>query len=459
MSKPTALGANIFQGTFTRGVTDAGFEVLGHLEHGTYGMKSAKLNFPKLEVRVGRDAWKETEYKNKVDFMFCNPPCAAWSTAGKGDWESQVDRLRYVYDCVEAGVAVRPKAWCWESVTNAWRAGRSFVQEQIERWCDVGYHVTVLLQDNQFLGAPQARQRMFLIAHRHPLVWPKFFEPKLVEECLAEAKRNERGAGKNNLGPPIKPLDPLWMKRLWPKSRDYNGYLRHTYLDIGRGPKALKGSAPSTMTKRLYNDRVAPVMIRADHRLHPDEPRRCSWQEWLQFTGLPPTWKTSMKNLDAATLELGRAVLAPVGKWLATAVKKGLEMPPLKGRPTARVVDLRDPENPSEQQLFVFEGTTMKRTVPPPIGETVARQKEEAKARARSKAEGYGVTKEARRTTGNASRAPRLGSGFRIREMLVKGWDAERILKVVHAEFPGSKAKASDVYWNKRKLTLNGGVP
>jgi hypothetical protein len=49
------------------------------------------------------------------------------------------------------------------------------------------------------------------------------------------------------------------------------------------------------------------------------------------------------------------------------------------------------------------------------------------------------------------------GSGAYIRRLLVAGHlDTDAILEAVHAQFPGSKAKASDVAWNKGKLKKDG---
>ena len=55
---------------------------------------------------------------------------------------------------------------------------------------------------------------------------------------------------------------------------------------------------------------------------------------------------------------------------------------------------------------------------------------------------------------GGGSKKP--GSGVRIRELIMKGWDADRILETIHKEFPGSKAAKSDVAWNRGKLKKDG---
>lgn len=429
--KFTALGADIFAGLFTQGVKQAGFEVLGHLEHGPYGVATAKANFPDLDIRVGRENWNESEFKGKVDFLYTNPPCAAWSNAAqrgkaRGSWDTQLDRLRCVHDCVDAGLAIRPKAWCWESVTNAWRAGNQFVIHQAEKWNDAGYHCTVLLQDNQFLGTPQARQRMFLIAHKHPLVWPKLTKTTTVAEAFERLK----GKKLPELGLYEPPLQDLF-ERLWKLSDNHNGYLRHAWSEEGTGGK--KGRIPSVMVRRIKLDEPAPVMTDSGHRLHPTKPRWVSWHEWLALCGLPLTWKTSRTSLSGATVELARAVMPPVGKWLATAVRDGLLLPPLRGQPTTRLVDLRKPDAPYEEKLFTFDGFTAKAITPPPL--PLLKQSKH----------GGGEPKK-------SSGSSRPGSGARIRELLTKGWSHEKILATIHQEFPGSKATKSDVSWQKNHM-------
>jgi len=48
------------------------------------------------------------------------------------------------------------------------------------------------------------------------------------------------------------------------------------------------------------------------------------------------------------------------------------------------------------------------------------------------------------------------GSGSRIRELILKATPTEKILSIIRKEFPGSKAKASDVSWNRGKLKNDG---
>jgi hypothetical protein len=219
------------------------------------------------------------------------------------------------------------------------------------------------------------------------------------------------------------------------------------------------------MTARLRLDRPGPVMTDPTHKLHPTEPRFLTWYEWLAMTGMPNDWIPGPRSIQQAGVELSRAVLRPVGRWLATAVLRGLKKPPLRGAVTTRLVDLTDPERPYEQELFKFEGLTIKPIVPPPLPPLNAPKA--PKPPKPCEACG-GDAKRAKKCkvcmgTGFKPRPPprdpsKPGSGARIREMLMKGMDADSILAVIHKEFPGSRASKSDVSWNRGKLRKLGQV-
>jgi len=468
MKKPTALGIDIFAGLFTCGVKQAGFEIVGHLEHGEYGVASARLNFPKMDIRVGKDNWDVKRLTGKVDFIYSNPPCAAWSPM-RGDtlngWRDQLERLGYVRDGVEAAIAIRPQAWCWESVPNAWRHGRLFMLELAERLCDAGYHVTVLLQNNQYLGVPQRRERVFLIGHRRPLVWPKLTTITTVDQTLAAMP-------KKLPDPPVGPkgndtkIQRNW-DRLWRESAHCKGRLYTAFHALGEPPDMPR---PLAIVTRLDGSKPAPVMINSFSRLHPREPREFRWHEWLALCGLPYDWKTGcLTSWDAATRELARAVMPPVGRWLGKAVLGGLKLRPLRGEPTIRVVDLRDPEAPREELLWTrgdlpherIDFAKIEAAREPTGPNAVPHRKRVGYSKPGQKPRSFkGLDNDAKRPkVARASHAPRLGSGFRIRQMLVKNMPTDKILATIHKEFPDSVATGADVSWNKRKLRLQGGQP
>src|SRR5688572_17460201 len=80
MSKPTALGAYVFAGGFTLGVKNH-FDVQCVYEATPYGVATARRNQPEIPVHVGFENWELPDARS-VDFVYGNPPCAAWSPAG-----------------------------------------------------------------------------------------------------------------------------------------------------------------------------------------------------------------------------------------------------------------------------------------------------------------------------------------------------------------------------------------
>jgi len=349
----TALAGDVFAGLFTAGVKQAGFKVLGTLEHCNYGAKTAALNHPEVTQHIGVTDWGSdgpaARYAGKVDFMFTNPPCALWSQARgkpKGAWQAPDPRLAWGPDLITAGLVVRPRAWCWESVTNAWRHGREFLLEQAQRWANANYSVTVLLQNNMYLGVPQVRPRIFMIAHQHPLVWPALTEPVTVGEALKGIKVKESE----------KQWLSEWDKKLWEAAgtgRDLFHAFHGMHEEDQLAYRAATGrGAPSFLVKKLRMDRPSKVILGGLKTLHPVEPRYLTYQEYLRLCGAPADWQSSSSSLSIITAELSRAVMAPVGNWLGRAVADGLAKPKLR-KPMYQLVDFsKGPEFARTEDLW-----------------------------------------------------------------------------------------------------------
>lgn len=353
MKQLTALGGNIFAGLFTVGVKRAGYRVLGHLEHGPYGVATAQLNHPEL---VGRtwlhpSAWPAPAFFGRINLMFCNPPCAAWSSARaskKGSWEDHVERLAIIDHLTTYGIALKPDAWVWESVTNAWRHGRGFIDRIAGAWMDAGYSVTVLKQNNMYLGVPQNRPRILVTAHRRPLVLPPLTAPISFARALKSIRTKIPAAEKHWLSPGL--------TELWQRSPNLAYNVRRVFdaMDTKEQKSVLSergAGRPSFMVSRIDDTKPMGVLLDYSKRLHPREPRYLAWQEMLAACGLPPDWRAACAY-GPASAELSRAVMPPVGEWLATAVRDGLDQRPLRV-PTYRVVHLdAGPEYVYEEVLI-----------------------------------------------------------------------------------------------------------
>ena len=332
--KPRALAGNVFGGPFIRGILDAGFEVVAQLEHNDYGTKTSRLNFPWLDIRIGEGSWNISDFHD-IDLMFTNPPCAPWSTAAgnKGcNWQED-PRLHCIRSLISAGLTIRPKVWVWESVCTCFSKGRDFVDEQARVWMDAGYHTTILLQNNMYLGAPQNRKRMFFIAHRTPLIFPPFSRPKTVDEVLSEVDFLD-----SEIGTPRRDTD----KAIWEQSALHNGKFLPAWQRAGTQAIHTLGSRPGFLSQRLRGSEPCPVLFPIN-AWHPHEPRKFTYGELLALCGLPQNWQLEAYSESAMSGLLSRCVLAPVGKWLAEGVRAGLEWDELPLPPKYEIIDVRKP--------------------------------------------------------------------------------------------------------------------
>jgi DNA (cytosine-5)-methyltransferase 1 len=336
--KPIAIGGDIFAGLFTLGVKQAGFNVAAQLEHSDYGAKTCQANFPKLDLRLnGPENWNLRTLPKDIDLFYSNPPCAPWSNwnSGSASWRSD-PRIKWVDDLIETAIKLRTKTFIWESVPSTWVKGRPFTLKKAKVLIEAKYHVTVLLQNNMYLGAPQNRKRMMLIGHKYPLIWPAFYEPKTLEEWLDTAPDGiVEGLEHRDATP--------WERRLWRMSKRLNGYLSRAAHALTLEERQ-KNYTPSYMVARLSPDKAPPLM--SEHRFHPHEPRKLTLKELRHLNGLPENWINETCSYVGAAGEMMRAVLPPVGKWVATAVKRGLKKDPLPVRQRqVRCYDCRKPDH------------------------------------------------------------------------------------------------------------------
>lgn len=348
--KPTAVGCYIFAGGFTVGVMKH-FDVLCHLEGNNYGVAVARKNL-KIPVHVGQGEWPVRDLAGRVDFLYGNPPCAAWSgnnpnshKTGDGvGWEAdpRVDCTRQLFGLLEV---VRPKVWAWESVCQAPLKGKAFVDSLTRRALALGYSVSYLFHDAMYLGTPQTRKRWFMVCHR-----VKFepaepaWETVTASRALAEVK--PRG------GPASDGKHRLVVFADYLHKVPAGGRLRRFWEEVicPPGKQTLK---PNGHVKgrcgfghvRLHPDEVASATVGYSF-VHPAEHRFCTLNEVQAIAGFPQSFDFGGKDSNGYAPELdliARGVCPPVGEWLARGVAKALEKPVYVRKPTVTLYDFRKP--------------------------------------------------------------------------------------------------------------------
>lgn len=328
----TALGVYIFAGGFTVGVKRAGFDVLGHLEDGPFGVATTEANHPGLSRAAGTihtdpEAWPLAAYAGRVDFVYGNPPCAPWSAAGMSPnvrrgasdaWYDRDPRTSCVYNMFGVLEAVRPRAWAWESVARAATVGRPMIDELAARAAALGYACSIVLLDCADTGLPQTRKRVFVVFHDVAIAWRRPDRRRVtVREALAgigdpgDAPRVAQNI--TDLYGHVRPGEKFFLvhDRL-------NGRSADDYVGKGRIP-----GHPNFLQRRLDWDRPSFTMTGGPHLHHPDEPRPITVAEAAAVCGYPPGY-AFVGPMASQYSQMAKAVTPPAGEWLAGMVAAGI---------------------------------------------------------------------------------------------------------------------------------------
>jgi len=115
----------------------------------------------------------------ELDVLDGSPPCASFSTAGRGskgwgqvrsysDRQQRVDDLFYVYARLVR--EMQPRVFVAENVTGLVRGeSKGYFKRIHQELADCGYRVNAWLLDSQWLGVPQRRRRVMFVGVRTDL--------------------------------------------------------------------------------------------------------------------------------------------------------------------------------------------------------------------------------------------------------------------------------------------------
>lgn len=319
-----ALGCYIFAGGFSIGLRDAGFDVLGHLEAGPYGVATFQRNFDRPVIQAPQ-LWHEAKRwapKGKIDLMYCNPPCAAWSVVGRhrGTDDARVGCTRAA---VAAGIMLRPTIWAWESVTQAWTHGNDFVRWMADQWMAEGYHVKLVFVNLLDHGAAQTRQRVFMVASR-------------VEIDLSPTPRRRvltAGDVIEQLGDPghVPPLSAAWQRWLPetpPGARVYEAFQAAMGDDAPRrtfstGRSVVIGR-PNYLCHRIRADAPVGAFTGMPNHVHYAHDRLLGHREVMNLSGWPLSYELEGRPTSWQA-QIAQAVQPPVARWLGLRARAALE--------------------------------------------------------------------------------------------------------------------------------------
>ena len=199
---PTAIDLFCGAGGISKGLSDAGFDVLWGIDNDKNAKPTFEANHD-CEMTVG-DIRKSDPpdlglEPGELDLLAGGPPCPTFSLVGRSkinslDGRSNTSDERHLLyeDFLRYVDHYQPKAFLMENVRGMLSAknkqGQSVVDVITEQMEQLGYTVRVQLLDAADFGVPQHRRRVFFIGNRAGLenpdmnVWRTHREPRSEEE-------------------------------------------------------------------------------------------------------------------------------------------------------------------------------------------------------------------------------------------------------------------------------------
>ena len=177
-------------GGSSMGYKRAGYEVIGNCEIDEEINAMYVANFhPKYNYRMSiEDLPKQTSIPDEMlnlDILDGSPPCSTFSMAGKReeDWgkkkkfkEGQAEQVLsdLFFDFINVAKKLQPKVVIAENVKGLiLGAAKGYMNLIIKRFDEAGYVCQIFLLNSATMGVPQMRERVFIIARRKDLKYPK----------------------------------------------------------------------------------------------------------------------------------------------------------------------------------------------------------------------------------------------------------------------------------------------
>jgi DNA (cytosine-5)-methyltransferase 1 len=203
----------------------------------------------------------------ELDLLDGSPPCSSFSTAGKrhkgwgkesaySDTAQRTDDLFFEFVRLVAGI--QPRTFVAENVSGLVKgSAKGYFREILAALKGVGYRVTARLLDAQWLGVPQARQRLIFVGVRedlgldpaHPAPLPYRYS---VRDALPHivAQGDNGGFGKGSMRPADVPSPTVGATPQTGNGRFPPSSVRAPHVAIGLydGEQSVDVPAPTVLT-------------------------------------------------------------------------------------------------------------------------------------------------------------------------------------------------------------------
>ncbi|TMV49707.1 DNA cytosine methyltransferase [Paenibacillus mesophilus] len=306
IDRVTKHGRTVFScfscgGGSTMGYKLAGYTVLGNVEIDPQMMRIYRQNHkPKHFYMMPIQQFKnlpDTDLPAELfdlDILDGSPPCSVFSTAGSREekWGGEfafregqaVQRLDDLFfDFLDVAERLRPKVIVAENVKGMLIGkARGFVCMVLSRLREIGYRPQLFLLNSATMGVPQKRERLFFIAVRDDLFYPKL----LLEFNEAPILYRDIQSGEGPLINRESKTFRRWLKR------------RPKDLSIGDVTGREEGKVNNFNTILVKRQKVPNTLASSSVFLRSDEPRHISDDDIIRMQTFPRDYDFADANVQ-----------------------------------------------------------------------------------------------------------------------------------------------------------------
>jgi len=277
-------------GGSTMGYKRAGYEVLGNVEIDPQMMRIYQQNHkPKYSYQMPIQEFKHLSDSElpedlfNLDILDGSPPCSVFSTAGaredkwggeyafrEGQAVQQLDDL--FFDFLNVAEKLQPRVIMAENVKGMIVGkAKGFVSMVLSRMREIGYRPQLFLLNAATMGVPQKRERLFFIAAREDMPFPKlkleFNESPILYGDIRSGE-----------GKPINPDSKTYER--WHKKRPPD-------LNMGDVTEREEGKMSNFNTILLKNNKVANTLASSSVFLRDDVPQHITDADIIRMQTFP----------------------------------------------------------------------------------------------------------------------------------------------------------------------------
>lgn len=344
------------------GLEQAGFETIACVEQDKAALKTIKVNKPQLAIFEGSIVDCSVGKLNEItgiddisgiDLIAGGPPCQAFSVFGNRLGLEDA-RGQLIFEYMRMVEEIKPKVFIMENVRgllsmsiipsakkkellglfdeSLFEKG-SLVKKVADEFNALGYHVDCFVVNSANYGAPQIRERVFLIGNRYGLK-AEFPEPEFsnrVEDDLPPFKTLGEAIGPDSSFvdpyPEVMNFSPRKLKYLSmvPPGGNWRSMPEEIQKESMGKSWYLKGGRSAYWRKLSFQFPSPTVVTMPNHAgtsmCHPDELRAISVGEAAAIQEFPLNWKFQGTTTEKFR-QIGNAVPVRLGKVVGQVAMK-----------------------------------------------------------------------------------------------------------------------------------------